>query len=265
LSGTVVEGWPDVQLRSKGIGPRNDARYHLLSVIVPVYNERNTIGEILRRMRNVDLPIDREIVVVNDGSVDGTDKVLAALEDSTVKVVTHPANRGKGVAVRTGVDADLGHDPQGWPRLLAPLLQGRTKVVYGSRYMGEREAVSIHRWAGDRSLSLLTAVLFNATVSGIEPGYKAFDRQLLVDLQLRADRFELESEITAKLLREGQRIFEVPIRWTRPGEHDGRKFSWRDQRPDESLFDRRWRLRVTAAWTLIRLRFRPDIGAPPDD
>jgi glycosyltransferase involved in cell wall biosynthesis len=118
--------------------------YRLLSVIVPVYNERNTVGEIIRRMRLVDLPIDREIIVVDDGSSDGTDKILAALQDSTIRVVSHETNRGKGAAVRTGIslargdvvliqDADLEYDPQQWPRLLAPLLEGRAKVVYGSR------------------------------------------------------------------------------------------------------------------------------------
>ena len=180
-------------------------------MIVPVYNERNTVGEIIRRMRLVDLPIDREIIVVDDGSSDGTDKILAALEDSTIRVVSHETNRGKGAAVRTGIslargdvvliqDADLEYDPQEWPRLLAPLLEGRAQVVYGSRYLGEREATSLLRWAGDRSLSLLTAVLFNATLSDMETGYKLVDRQVLDSLDLTSDRFDFEPEITAKLL-----------------------------------------------------------------
>jgi glycosyltransferase involved in cell wall biosynthesis len=225
--------------------------YKLLSVIVPVYNERNTVGEILRRMRMVELPIEREIVVVNDGSVDGTDRVLSALEDSTVKVVTHAVNRGKGAAVRTGVaaargdvvliqDADLEYDPQDWPKLLAPLLQGRTKVVYGSRYIGEREVVSLGRWAGDRSLSLLTAVLFNATLSDIETGYKAIDRQVFDGLGLTSERFDFEPEITAKLLRSRQRIFEVPVTYAGRKPDEGRKFTWRDG--------------MAAGWTLLRLR-----------
>ncbi len=173
-------------------------------MIVPVYNERNTVGEIIRRMRLVELPIEREIVVVDDGSVDGTDRVLGALEDSTVKVVTHADNRGKGAAVRTGVaaargdvvliqDADLEYDPHDWPKLLAPLLQGRTKVVYGSRYIGEREVVSLGRWAGDRSLALLTAVLFNATLTDVETGYKAIDRKVFDSLDLTAERIRLRA------------------------------------------------------------------------
>ena len=235
----------------------SDGHYQLLSVIVPVFNERNTVGEILRRMRLVDLPIDREIVVVDDGSVDGTDKVLAALEDSTVRVVTHATNRGKGAAVRTGIntargdlvliqDADLEYDPRDWPRLVAPVLQGKTKVVFGSRYIGEREAVSVARWLGDRSLALLATVLFNATVSDIETGYKLIDREVLDGLDLRADGFDFEPEITAQLLRRGNRIYEVPVTYAGRNLDEGRKFTWRDG--------------VTAGWTLVRLRFRPDPG-----
>jgi glycosyltransferase involved in cell wall biosynthesis len=231
--------------------------YKLLSVIVPVYNERNTVGEILRRMRLVDVPIEREIIVVNDGSVDGTDKVLAALEDSTVRVVAHPVNQGKGAAVRTGLaaargdvvliqDADLEYDPQDWPRLLAPLFQGRSRVVFGSRYIGEREVGSMTRWAGDRALALLTNVLFNRTLSDVETGYKVIDRDLLENLHLSADRFDFEPEITAKLLRRHERIFEVPVSYTSRTESEGRKFTWRDE--------------LAAGWTMLRWRFRPGAG-----
>lgn len=227
--------------------------YRLLSVIVPVFNEHNTVGEIIRRMRMVELPIDREIIVVNDGSTDGTEKILAALEDSTIRIASHESNRGKGAAVRTGVslargdvvliqDADLEYDPQEWPRLLAPLLQGRAKVVYGSRYLGERESTSLLRWAGDRSLSMLTAVLFNATVSDVETGYKLVDRELLDSLDVVADRFDFEPEITAKLLRRHYRIYEVPVTYAGRDDEEGRKFTWRDG--------------LAAARTLVRLRLQ---------
>jgi glycosyltransferase involved in cell wall biosynthesis len=234
-------------------GPEAAPRYKLLSVIVPVYNERNTVGEIIRRMRLVDLPIDREIVVVNDGSVDGTDKILTAIEDSTVRVKSHPVNRGKGAAIRTGIsaargdlvliqDADLEYDPQEWPRLIAPLLLGKAKVVYGSRYIGERQASSFGRWLGDHFLALLAALLFNTAVSDVETGYKVIDRAVLDGLNIEADRFEFEPEITARLLRGGHRIHEVPVTYSRRSHREGRKFTWRDE--------------FLAAWTLLRLRFQ---------
>jgi glycosyltransferase involved in cell wall biosynthesis len=240
----------------------NGIHYKLLSVIVPVYNERNTVAEIIRRMRMVDLPVEREIIAVNDGSQDGTEKVLAAIEDSTVRVVTHATNRGKGAAIRTGLaaargdliliqDADLEYDPRDWTRLVEPLLQGKTKVVFGSRYIGERETVSLFRWFGDRSLTLLAAVLFNATISDVETGYKVIDRDVLESLDLRADRFDFEPEITAKLLRSGHRIYEVPVTYAGRGEKEGRKFTWRDG--------------LTAAATLVRLRFQRNGARRPDD
>jgi glycosyltransferase involved in cell wall biosynthesis len=234
-------------------GPDAPPPYKLLSVIVPVYNERNTVGEIIRRMRLVDLPIEREILVVDDGSVDGTDKILAALEDSTVRVKRHPSNLGKGAAVRTGIgaargdvviiqDADLEYDPQEWPRLIAPLLLGKAKVVYGSRYIGERQASSLGQWLSDRSLALLVAVLFNTAISDVETGYKVVDRAVLDGLDIQADRFEFEPEITARLLRGGHRIHEVPVTYSRRSQREGRKFTWRDE--------------IVAAWTLARLRFQ---------
>src|SRR5205085_1889978 len=154
-------------------------RYRTLSVIVPVFNERNTVAEILRRMRRVELPVDLEVVVVDDASSDGTDKILDALADSTVRVVRHPVNRGKGAAVRTGLDyvrgdlvlvqdADLEYDPEDWPRLLAPILKGKARVVYGSRFTGERKNMLFLHWVGNRFLSLVTNVLYNTTLSDME-------------------------------------------------------------------------------------------------
>ena len=238
--------------RSDG-GPDAPPPYNLLSVIVPVYNERNTVGEIIRRMRLVELPLEREILVVDDGSVDGTDKILAALEDSTVRVKSHSSNRGKGAAIRTGIgaargdvvliqDADLEYDPQEWPRLIAPVLLGKAKAVFGSRYIGERQASSFGRWLGDRSLALLAALLFNTAISDIETGYKVVDRAVLDGLNIQADRFEFEPEITARLLRGGHRIHEVPVTYSRRSHREGRKFTWRDE--------------IVAAWTLVRLRFQ---------
>jgi glycosyltransferase involved in cell wall biosynthesis len=157
-----------------------------------VYNERNTLVEILRRMRAVELAdgIEREIIVVDDGSSDGTRDVLSQVADSTVRVVLHDRNRGKGAALRTGFaqatgdyvlvqDADLEYDPNDWPRLIAPVLTGKARVVYGSRFTGERRNMLLLHWIGNRFLSFTTNVLYNTTLSDMETCYKLIDRSVL--------------------------------------------------------------------------------------
>jgi glycosyltransferase involved in cell wall biosynthesis len=226
--------------------------YQKLSVIVPVFNERNTVAEIVRRMRAVELPLDKEIVIVDDGSDDGTRAVLTQLGDSTVRVVLHPQNRGKGHAFRTGLehvtgdlvivqDADLEYDPDDWPKLLAPVLKGRATVVYGSRFTGERRNMLFLHWVGNRFLSLVTNILYNTTLSDMETCYKLFDRRVLDGIEIEAERFELEPELTAKVLRRGIRIYEVPISYSGREFHEGKKIDWRDG--------------FTALWTLIKYRF----------
>ena len=225
--------------------------YRLLSVIVPVYNERNTVVEVLRRIRAVELPLALEVIVVNDGSTDGTDKVLAALEDSTVKVLAHAENRGKGAAVRTGLDkaagdlvlicdADLEYDPDDWPRLLDPVLKGKAQVVYGSRFRGEGQAMRLSSWVANRLLVFVTDVLYRTTLSDIETCSKLIDRRVLDTIELESDGFDFEPEITSKLLRRGVRIYEVPISYTGRASTEGQKFVWRD-----------W---VRALRTLVRYR-----------
>jgi glycosyltransferase involved in cell wall biosynthesis len=213
--------------------------YRLLSVIVPVYNERNTVVEVLRRIRAARLAVPVEIIVVDDGSTDGTGKILSALEDSTVRVVRHGENRGKGAAIRSGLeksagdlvlvqDADLEYDPDDWPRLLDPLLKGKARVVYGSRFTGERKNMRLSSWVGNRLLTLVTDVLFGTTLSDIETCSKLFDRRVLDAITIRADGFEFEPEITAKLLRRGIRIYEVPISYAAREVSEGQKFDWHD-------------------------------------
>jgi glycosyltransferase involved in cell wall biosynthesis len=217
-------------------GPRT---YRLLSVIVPVYNERVTVAEVIRRIRAVDVPLDVEVIVVDDGSSDGTDKVLSALGDSMVRILTHPVNRGKGAAIRTGLasargdlvlvqDADLEYDPEDWPRLLEPILRGKARVVYGSRFTGERKNMLPMHWIGNRFLSLVTNLLYSSTMSDMETCYKLFDRQVLEGITIESDRFEFEPEITAKVLRRGFRIYEVPISYAGREMSEGKKITWRD-------------------------------------
>ncbi len=228
-------------------------RYRKLSVIVPVFNERNTVAEVIRRMRTVQLPLDREILIVDDGSDDGTRHVLSQVGDSTVRVLLHDRNRGKGAAIRTALghvrgdlvliqDADLEYDPEDWPKLLAPAMKGRATVVYGSRFTGERRNMLILHWIGNRFLSLITNLLYNSTLSDMETCYKLFDRRVLDGITLHAERFEFEPEVTAKVLRQGIRIYEVPISYTGRELYEGKKITWRDG--------------FAAIRTLIKYRFR---------
>ncbi len=226
--------------------------YRILSVIVPVFNERRTVGEVVRRMRRVELPLEVEIVVVDDGSTDGTDKVLAAIEDSTVSMVRHETNRGKGAAIRTGLarargeliliqDADLEYDPCDWPRLIEPILRGEVLVVYGNRFAGDGVNQSLRHWVGSRSLALVTDVLYNTTLSDMLTGYKVFDRRVLEGITLTSDDFGFEAEFTANVLRNGHRIYEVGVGYAPRGPSEDRKFAWSDG--------------FKVLWTLVRCRW----------
>ncbi len=233
---------------------QNGARYKHLSVIVPAYNEASTIEASLRRALEADLPIEREVIVVDDGSTDGTAEIVAAIDDPQVRLIRQSGNRGKGAAVRRGFkeatgdlivihDADLEYDPRDWARMLRPLQEGAADVVYGSRFTGERRNMLFWHWVGNRFLSLVTNVLYNTTISDMETCYKMVDAQRLKQLKLTANRFDIEPEITAKLLRTGSRIYEVPIRYAGREMHEGKKISWRDGIP--------------ALATLLRIRLAP--------
>jgi glycosyltransferase involved in cell wall biosynthesis len=213
------------------------------SLLVPAYNEQDTIEDVLRRAAALEL--DSELVVVDDGSTDGTaaavERVRADLGDR-VRLFRHDRNRGKGAGVRTAIaasrgefvviqDADLEYNPADIPKLVAPLLDGVADVVYGSRLRGgePQRAHLFWHYAGNRLLSLLTNVLFNTTISDMEVGYKAFRGDLIRGLKLTANGFDIEPEMTAKLLRRGDiRLYEIPVSYYGRTYAEGKKITWRD-------------------------------------
>ena len=223
----------------------------LISVLVPAYNEAATIVAVLEAV-NEKVPFRIELIVVDDGSDDGTPE-LAEQVAGTI-VVRHGANRGKGAGVRTGIarstgdivviqDADLEYDPVDIPRLVEPLVRGVADVVYGSRLRGgePQRAHLFWHYAGNKFLSLLTGVLYNTTLSDMEVGYKAFAGDLIRSIPLVSEGFAIEPEMTAKILRRNVRVYEVPISYYGRTFAEGKKITWRDG--------------LTAVATLVRCRF----------
>jgi glycosyltransferase involved in cell wall biosynthesis len=222
-----------------------------ISVVIPAYNESATLATVVERV--TDLGLDCEIVVVDDGSTDDTSTTLAHLPE--VRLLRHARNQGKGAAVRTGIaasvgdivvvqDADLEYDPRDIPRLIAPLESRVADVVYGTRLRGGSEPQRVHlfwHYLGNRFLSLLTNLLFNTTLSDMEVGYKAFDGELVRSIEIVSDDFAFEPEITAKVLRRGVRLYEVPIAYYGRTYAEGKKITWRDG--------------IGAVRALIRFRF----------
>lgn len=214
----------------------------LLSVVVPVFNEEATIAKLLTLVRAVDLgpTLKRELIVIDDCSTDGTSNVLAgeAVHADTV-IIRHARNRGKGAAVRTGLaaargdilliqDADLEYDPRDYPALLRPILEGRAHVVFGSRFLGEHKAMYFWHSVGNKTLTLLTNILFDTTLTDMETCYKVFTKEVLQPIRLRSDRWGFDPEISAKILKRGHRIYEVPIAYNGREFWEGKKISWRD-------------------------------------
>jgi glycosyltransferase involved in cell wall biosynthesis len=210
----------------------------LLSVIIPVYNEKNTVLPLLEKVLAV--PLEKEIVVVDDGSTDGTRELLAAVRNPDVRVILHDRNRGKGAAIRTAIpnvrgeitivqDADLEYDPSEYPRLIKPIQDGVADVVYGSRFLGgERRALLFTHAIGNKVLTFLSNLCTNLNLTDMETCYKVFRTPLLKSITIRSNRFNFEPEITAKIAKRRARVVEVAISYWGRDYNEGKKIGWRD-------------------------------------
>lgn len=223
----------------------------LLSVVMPVFNEVGTVAEVIRRVLRV--PIRIQLVVVDDGSTDGTRPILETLRrELGFHLVLQPVNQGKGAALRRGFadvtgdivviqDADLEYSPEEYPELIDLICQGRADVVYGSRFLGRHRAFLFTHYVGNRLLTLVTNVLYNTMLTDMETCYKAMRVEVVRSMTLRSDGFGIEPELTAKIFKRGYKVFEVPITYDGRGYEDGKKIGWRDG--------------LVALWVLVRYRF----------
>ena len=210
----------------------------MLSVIVPVYNEKKTLREILKRIQAVD--VEKEIILVDDFSTDGTRDILKEVEGGNVRVYYHEENRGKGAAIRTAIphirgeialiqDADLEYNPAEYPRLIKPIVEGRADVVYGSRFKGEEVRVHLYwHYVGNQFLTTVSNMFTNLNLTDMETCYKVFKGEILKSLPLRANRFGIEPEFTAKIARRKYRIYEIPISYDGRDYEEGKKIGWKD-------------------------------------
>jgi glycosyltransferase involved in cell wall biosynthesis len=223
----------------------------LISVIIPVFNECKTIEEVIRRVQ--EQPYPKELIIVDDCSKDGTREVLEQGQwPDNVHIFYHSKNMGKGAGIRTGVqhaqgdiiiiqDADLEYNPSDFAIVLRPMLDGVADVVYGSRFLGIHRAFMFHHYVGNKALTFVTNILYNNMLTDMETGYKAFRAPVLQGFRIRSNRFDFEPEITAKVLKRGYKIYEVPIYYAGRDYSEGKKITWRDG--------------VSALWALIRFRF----------
>jgi len=223
----------------------------LLSVVMPVYNEKDTIEEIIPRVLAVPLRI--ELIVVDDGSKDGTRDLLTELNKKyPFRLILQPKNAGKGAALRRGFeevtgdivviqDADLEYSPEEFPELIELICEGRADVVYGSRFLGRHRVFLFTHYAGNRLLTLITNVLYNTMLSDMETCYKVMRTEVLRSFKLESPGFAIEPELTAKIFKRGYRVYEVPITYDGRGYEEGKKITWRDG--------------VVALWVLLKYRF----------
>ena len=213
-----------------------ETKERMISIVIPVYNEAETLAELIERVQSVELPLDKEIIVIDDASTDGTGEVIKQLAGENIVRIFHEKNRGKGAALRSGFsraqgdivliqDADLEYDPNEYPKLLQPILDGRADVVYGSRFVGAEAHRVLYFWhmMGNRFLTLLSNMFTNLNLTDMETCYKVFRNEVLQRITIRENRFGFEPEITAKVSRLGCRIYEVGISYSGRTYEEGKK------------------------------------------
>lgn len=211
-----------------------------LSIVIPAYNEEKTIAEIIDRVKKVEVGLEKEIIVVDDGSTDRTREILNQMANEGIKVIFHEKNKGKGAALRTGFahatgdiilvqDADLEYDPREYPRLLEPILDGRADVVYGSRFLGGPHRVLLFwHYVGNKFLTTFCNLCANLNLTDMETCYKVFRREILDKIRLKSNRFGFEPEITIKVGKLRCRVYEVPISYSGRDYSEGKKITWKD-------------------------------------
>ena len=230
-----------------------------LSIIIPAFNEQSSVAQILSKVNEVKLPnADKEIIVVNDGSSDNTDKILTA-QKIKFKYLKHKKNLGKGAAIRTGIkvatgnivliqDADLEYNPQDYLKLLEPILENKVSVVYGTRlanyplkFWGKDKTVLPTHLLANKFLTLLTNLLYSSKLTDMETGYKVFKKEVLDSISIKSNKFDFEAEVTIRILKKNIKILEIPIITQPRGYNEGKKIGWKDG--------------VSAVWTLIKYKF----------
>ncbi|MCK4233402.1 glycosyltransferase family 2 protein [candidate division WOR-3 bacterium] len=219
-----------------------------LSVIIPVYNEKECIEKVIERVKKV--PVEKEIIVVDDCSIDGTREILEKVEG--IVLLLHDKNRGKGASVRTALkkisgdiviiqDADLEYPPEQYPEVIKPIVDGYADVVFGSRFLGLHRVFYFWHYVGNRFLTLLINVLYDTILTDMETGVKAFRKEIFDNIIIKSNGFDFEPEVTAKVLKKGYRLYEMPITYYGRGYDEGKKITWKDAIP--------------AIWAIIKYRF----------